>query len=162
LVLEHDYGLKNRCYSEPLWRNSDLTSSTARRSSARARHSRVPPSLSSRLRRAFARSHHASSLLAMRTLAQILLARCFWRSRIWLRSRLASWAAVSGLGTACARAGAGSPAGVRLSAKGWTGGAPCGCAPCAARATVVPSGYHRLAASAAQSPFPPTTNHGEP
>ena len=32
LVIEHDSGLKNRCYTEPaLWRNSDLTSSTARR-----------------------------------------------------------------------------------------------------------------------------------
>ena len=41
--------------------------------------------------------------------AHILLARCFWRSRIWLRSRLASWAAVPGLamGTACTRAGDG-------------------------------------------------------
>ena len=27
---------------------------------------------------------------------------CLWRSRSWLRSRLASWAAVAGLGTACA------------------------------------------------------------
>ena len=31
LVIEHDYGLNNRCYPEPLWRNSDLTSSSERR-----------------------------------------------------------------------------------------------------------------------------------
>jgi hypothetical protein len=59
-------------------------------------------------------------LLATRTLAHILLARCFWRSRIWLRSRLASWARPS---PAWARPVPGrEPAGVWLSAKGWTGG----------------------------------------
>ena len=78
--------------------------------------------------RARARMSHASSLLATRTPAHILRARCFWLSRFWLRSWLAIWAAVFGLGTACAWAGAGSGwrpafcwAGGRAAARRWLG-----------------------------------------
>jgi hypothetical protein len=70
-------------------------------------------------RRKWARRRQASSLLAMRIVAHILLARRFWRSRIWLRSRLASCGRPS---PAWARPVPGpEPAGVWLSAKGWTG-----------------------------------------
>jgi hypothetical protein len=64
-----------------------------------------------------ARVHQAIILLATRTYAHILLARCFWLRRLEFRSLRASWAAVFCLGTACARAGAGSarqPAGCWL------------------------------------------------
>ena len=92
---------------------------------------------------------------------QILLARCFWRSRIWLRSRLASWAAVSSLGTACARAGAGW--GLAVAALGALAPASGGASlwmrtlRSQSRCRVLLTGYHRLPASAAQSPSPPTT-----
>eukprot|EP00964_Phaeocystis_antarctica_P016276 scaffold8992_cov53-Phaeocystis_antarctica.AAC.1 len=99
----------------------------------------------------------------MRTLAHILRARCFWRSCFWLRSWRAIWAAVLGLGTACARAGAGFG---RRPATCWAAlgalapapaGPPGGCAPCAARASALRAGRRRLAASASQSSSPPTT-----
>ena len=49
----------------------------------------------------------------MRTQAHILRARCFWRSCFWLRSHLASWAAVSGLGIRALRQAAAGCGGLR-------------------------------------------------
>ena len=77
------------------------------------------PSLPWRPQRVRARAHQASILLATRTYAHILLARCFWLRRLEF---LARWAGDLCLGTPCALAVAGL---ARLPAGCWLAcGAP--------------------------------------
>ena len=71
---------------------------------------------------AHARARHASRRLATRMHAHILEARCFCRSRFWLRSRLASWHSV-GAGRRPAFCWAAAP----VAARRWLGCPPVDC-----------------------------------